>query len=622
MRLFHNALLCLFATSSLAMGAPRVTIERDSKDHFWFKTPDGTRLFSVGINNISSKPFMPRPKTQYYEPVSTIFGGKWDAWSTSVRQIMNDAHVNTVGGWSDPAVATSKGIWRTPVLYTTGAEGERCLDSLRPGFEAKVEKNVREALAKYPDRSDILGVFLDNEMPWFGANGWDNTPNYTLLEKAFTLPVTDPARVAALDALKARHKTIEAFNAAWKLEVKSWDAISADVLRTSSTDAAAEDRTRYTSAAAERFYEVSAAEVRKQAPELLILGTRFAGDAPTCVIAACGRVCDVVSLNYYSGPKVPARVLAQFYVLTQKPLMLTEFAWRAKDNQSGCPNTQGAGAVVLTQAERAAHYTEFVEDLASYPMVIGAHWFEWADQSPQGRFDGEDSNYGVVDLKHNKYEALLKAMTNTNAKVASLHEGTTKEIPSVVPAPEGVTLKSGQHPERPPQVEMLGNWMHEPEIWGAADSKLTYAKTDSTVKLTFTTGQSYGAGISLYMPQANHAKGATEPVGDVDGYNEVVLEADAPAGLEMNFVLAEANCVKSGSSTLDDGESFLSESFVAKSGRQTYKVPLAKFKHNAFHGNQGGTKGIDMASVGNIGLQLHGNPQSGVVTVYSFRLEK
>jgi hypothetical protein len=63
--------------------------------------------------------------------------------------------------------------------------------------------------------------------------------------------------------------------------------------------------------------------------------------------------------------------------------MVTEYSWRARENTSGNPNTGGAGAVVETQAQRAANYKSYVESMISYPMVIGVHWFEFADQSPE-----------------------------------------------------------------------------------------------------------------------------------------------------------------------------------------------------------------------------------------------
>jgi len=621
-----QALLLLPLLASAASATPAFSVVKEPDGRYWFQAADGTRLFSAGINNIASLPFRPREGAQYYQPLVKPFPNDFAAWSESVRSILSASHFNTVGAWSDPAVAAGKGIVRTPVLYAAGTESDRCLDTFRPGFESRVRANVEAMLARYPDRSDILGVFLDNEMPWYGVNAWDAPQNYTLLERAFTLPDNDPAHIAAIDFLKAKYKTLAAFNAAWAISAADWVTLSADQLRGSINPASLADRETFVGIAAERFYTVAAAEVRRVAPDLLILGSRFAGDAPMSVITACGKVSDVVSVNYYSGAKVPARVLAKFYITTGKPLMITEFSWRSKENQSGNPNTRGAGAVLLTQAERAAHYSEFVEDLAQYPMVIGTCWFEWADQSPQGRFDGEDSNYGVVDIHHGRYQALLTAMTATNAKLHDLHAKSTRTAPTQILPPETITLNSGQQPGRAPQLNLLADWMHDPDVWGASDATLSYVMTDKICRISYAPGLSYGAGISFYLPtsaRSSNAKGpGSEIVADADGYTQVVLEAEAPASVELNFVLAEANCVKAGSSKLDDGEAFLSDPIIAKPGRQTYRASLADFKLNLFHGNQAGAKAIDMASLGIIGLQLKGGPKEGQVIIHSFRLEK
>ena len=38
-------------------------------------------------------------------------------------------------------------------------------------------------------------------------------------------------------------------------------------------------------------------------------------------------------------------MLANYYILSgKKPLMVTEYSWRAAENSSGNPNTGGAGA--------------------------------------------------------------------------------------------------------------------------------------------------------------------------------------------------------------------------------------------------------------------------------------
>jgi hypothetical protein len=100
---------------------------------------------------------------------------------------------------------------------------------------------------------------------------------------------------------------------------------------------------------------------------------------------------------------------------------LTEFAFKAQD--SGLPNTKGAGKPVPTQADRARLFEEYVVALARLPYTVGFHWFEYGDEPAQGRFDGENSNYGLVNIKDEPWQVLVDRMTEVNERIEQLHQG-------------------------------------------------------------------------------------------------------------------------------------------------------------------------------------------------------
>ena len=55
------------------------------------------------------------------------------------------------------------------------------------------------------------------------------------------------------------------------------------------------------------------------------------------------------------------------------------------------------------------------------PALVGYHWFEHADQPAEGRFDGENSNFGTVTIGDKVYEDLTQAMASVNATAEELH---------------------------------------------------------------------------------------------------------------------------------------------------------------------------------------------------------
>jgi hypothetical protein len=172
--------------------------------------------------------------------------------------------------------------------------------------------------------------------------------------------------------------------------------------------------------AAAEYFRVTHDAIRAVDARHLILGCRFAGNAPEAVLKAMGGYVDVVSLNTYDV-HAPADVVRAIHRVVGKPVLITEFGFRARD--SGLPNTRGAGAVLGTQQERAEHFERYVRELMALPMVVGYHWFEHSDQPAEGRFDGENSNYGLVNIRDEPYDELVEVVERVNRSVYDLATG-------------------------------------------------------------------------------------------------------------------------------------------------------------------------------------------------------
>jgi hypothetical protein len=55
------------------------------------------------------------------------------------------------------------------------------------------------------------------------------------------------------------------------------------------------------------------------------------------------------------------------------------------------------------------------------PRVVGLHWFQFTDQPYLGRaLDGENSNYGVVDVNDESYFTLAERMRVVNGEAIEL----------------------------------------------------------------------------------------------------------------------------------------------------------------------------------------------------------
>ena len=76
---------------------------------------------------------------------------------------------------------------------------------------------------------------------------------------------------------------------------------------------------------------------------------------------------------------------------------------------------------MASQAERARCFERYVIAALKKPAVVGYHWFEHADQPAEGRFDGENSNYGTVTIEDDVYAELTDTMTRVNAAAEQIH---------------------------------------------------------------------------------------------------------------------------------------------------------------------------------------------------------
>jgi hypothetical protein len=612
--------------AAAASATPGFQIKKDAEGKYWFVDPQGKQFLSIGINDIIPQPWRPKPATQYYDPVKNQFNGDFDAWKKDVFKILQEHGFNTLGAWSDGRLYDGP-IYGTVCLYVAGHEQTRCLEGLRPGFEERIKSNARIILDTYPHLDNVFGVYLDNEMAWYGHAAWGDIPNYTLLESALQLSKEDPAHQAAVDFLKKRYTSADTLSKAWGKPLSSWDDITFDYARSCVNKESMDARTAFIEFAADAFFKTACQTVRQILPGKLILGARFGGYAPEPVIRACGRYCDVVSFNNYTRtPSADEEMLSRFWIWSgRKPMMVTEYAWRSEENASGNPNSGGAGAVVKTQAERAANYTKYVEDLLSWPMVVGAHWFEFADQSPQGRFDGENSNYGVVNIHHQPYKEILSAMKQTNTRIDKLHAASKRTAPEALPKPKAVIFESGQYPGRPAAVNLINTIaVKDPELYQAPDAKIGLKKEDDTLVISFDTGNDWGCGVLFFGPK--DFKNSSRPgfSTDMGGYSAIELDAIVAKDIVFDVFFDEAginspDAAAYDTSGGDDGESFMIPTIQGQGERFLYRFELKNLQPRTSWGNQRGLRRVDITSIKGVSLFFHGGQGKDQIQVFSLK---
>jgi hypothetical protein len=384
---------------------------------WWLVTPQGHAFLSKGVNNVSfGADYAPKLGHSPYQRAVQDKYGSQDAWAKAAVERLRGWGFNTLGSWSSPSTFDQKMPYtinlglatRAGADWLKGAVG----DFFSRDFEQKMEAACQQLCGPRAKDPWLLGYFTDNELRW----GADWRGKQSLLEEYLRFPAEAPGRKAALEFLKQRYSDIGALNQAWGTNVARWEDLAGR--EQTSGETVRKDQAAWQEVVAQRYFATCKNSIRKADANHLILGCRFAGLAPDPVLRGVRDSVDVVSFNNY-GQTAPAETLQNIHRLTGRPIMLTEFSFKAVD--SGLPNTKGAARPVATQADRADGFARYVQGLIDLPFMVGFHWFEHADEPKEGRFDGENSNYGVVSIEDRPWDILVQKMTEVNAGLEVRH---------------------------------------------------------------------------------------------------------------------------------------------------------------------------------------------------------
>jgi hypothetical protein len=375
--------------------------------------PDGAPFVSVGVNSITAHGTRNAATGAYaYHDAILARYGSDEAWGRATGPRLRGWGFNTAGGWSQAELLADE-LAVTAVLYLGGGDWQTgdVADWFDPGWEAHVRARVEQVVTPWVGDPRVLGWFLDNEMRW----GPDWRGPQSLLALYLALPADAPGKAVAVDALLAVDPAAGA--RAELLARTSWGELPAAAV------------TRFLEQAAERYFATATAILRARDPDHLVLGNRDVSYMTRAEVwQAAARHVDVLSVNYYvykegvgelalnlSGGVDPAGWLRAQHELTGKPLLISEFGFRAAD--SLLPNSwPPVYPTLATQADRADAYDAYVTGARGVPWIVGTHWFEWADQPAEGRFDGEDNNWGLVNEADDPYTVLVERMTAVNAR--------------------------------------------------------------------------------------------------------------------------------------------------------------------------------------------------------------
>lgn len=332
--------------------------------------------------------------------------GTMDQWRAETPRTLFSLGFNGCGSWSDMGMihsfnkssadrkctyyiflslmsgyARQKGVARVLPGHT-GFPGDAVL-VFDPGFEDYCEKKISEVASKVSGDPCLVGYFSDNELP-FGLKN---------LEGYLSLPEDDWGHIAAQKWLRDKGLAVSDID----------DAV----------------RHEFAGYVADAYYGLVSKILRKYDRNHMYVGSRLHGNVVRIpeVVAAAGRYADILTVNFYSDWQVPEELRHNWAEWSGKPYMITEFYTKGED--SGLPNTRGAGWRVPTQTDRGRHYVNFCLTLLSDPNCVGWHLFKYQDNDPTDTTtdpSNRDSNKGIVNNSYGLYDDFTSQVRDLNVR--------------------------------------------------------------------------------------------------------------------------------------------------------------------------------------------------------------
>jgi hypothetical protein len=399
-----------------AAPSDRWSLIRDQGES-WLATPCGDRFFSLGVNVLDggSPERLAGDRILYSW---TAFAPSLDAWIGETRNRLEEWGFNSAGGWSLPP--RQLGLPEIPDLELGRLARFHWFDPFDPAMPQRMTDLARQLVEPHQGSPYRIGYFSDNEVGWWGGAlfvfyGAKPAENFT-----------KQRWVAALQAFYGDDWQRFTADFAPPEGVTDWAALlrteQPTRLRPRSNGIAAVRS--WTGIVAERYYSLVEAAIRAADPDALIFGDRLPIYYDPVAIRAEARHVDVIATNYNvdsaEGWVAPYYFDGLHQLSGGKPVLVSEWFYAAAENRTGNRNN-GHLMTVTTQAERGRGAAAAIADFARIPDLVGLHWFQYADYPKGGRADGEDYDFGLVDIDDQPYETLISAIEPPLHDAARLH---------------------------------------------------------------------------------------------------------------------------------------------------------------------------------------------------------
>ena len=283
-------------------------------------------------------------------------------------------------------------------------------------------------MAPYRDSPYRIGYFSDNEVGWWAG---------ALFIFYSSKPASSVTKQRWVELLR-RHYADDwsRFTADFSppAAIDSWEQLlgAVEATRMKPGGAGIHVVREWTGMVAERYYTLAERAIRAADPDALLFGDRLPIYYDPAAVRAMAPHVDAIATNY-NVDSSDGWIADYFFdglrkLSSGKPVLVSEWFFAARENRTGNRNN-GHLMTVATQEDRAAGAAAATANFAAIPELVGAHWFMYYDHPKGGRPDGEDYDFGLVDINDRPYERLTAALAAANRRAPQIHAAAAVSLP-------------------------------------------------------------------------------------------------------------------------------------------------------------------------------------------------
>jgi hypothetical protein len=395
---------------------------------WWLLTPCGDRFFSLGVNVLDGG-YSDREKAGKVWYSWKAFAPTLADWTAETRRRLFAWGFNSAGGWALPPATL-----RLPTIINLelGRLARfHWFDPFDPATEQRMNDLARELVAPYRQSPYRIGYFSDNEVGWWAG---------ALFVFYSAKPASSFTKQRWVELLRHHYADDwSRFTADFvpPAGVDSWDSLLATTERTRMKPGGVGIHVvrEWTGIVAEHYYTLAEWAIRAADPDALYFGDRLPIYYDPAAMRAMAPHVDAIATNY-NVDSGDGWIADYFFdglrkLSRGKPVLISEWFFAARENRTGNRNN-GHLMTVATQDERAVGAAAATVNFAAIPEVIGAHWFQYYDHPKGGRGDGEDYDFGLVDIDDRPYGRLTSALAIANRRAYPAHADAAA-LPMIAP---------------------------------------------------------------------------------------------------------------------------------------------------------------------------------------------